>query len=145
MTMLKTHIQSLSQRQSLRYLIAGGTAFGSEYISFLLLFYVFDVSIIFSNTVSFLVGFLVSFFFNRLWTFKVDKQYKWAAHHQLTGYLLLSLFNLLASNLLVVGFHQIVPALVGKLFAAAIIACWNFFIFRATIFSIEKPSSHEKK
>ena len=142
--MVKKHIQQLRQQQLFKYLIAGGTAFGSEYVSFLLLFYVFDLPIVLSNTVSFLVGFFVSFFFNRSWTFKADRQYKWAAHHQLTGYLLLALLNLVASNVLLLIFHNFVPAVIGKFLAAACIACWNFFIFRLTIFSIAKPSDDEE-
>jgi putative flippase GtrA len=136
--MPEKYIKYVEQRQLLKYLIAGGTAFGSEYLSFLLLFYVFSVPLVIANTTSFIIGFLISFIFNRKWTFKAEKHYKWAAHHQLAAYLLLSLFNLSASNFLIYEFHNFLPASICKFLAAATIACWNFFIFRATIFKVIK-------
>lgn len=135
--MIQKYAQKIQQQQLLKYLIAGGTAFAVDYFGFILLFYALGLPIIASNTLSFLAGFFTSFFFNRGWTFKADKKYKWAAHHQLAAYLLLSLANLLASNLIVYALHLIMPAVIGKFIAAGMIACWNFIIFRAVIFKVD--------
>jgi putative flippase GtrA len=137
--MIKEHVSRITNLRVLRYLIAGGTAFGIEYVSFLCLFYLFDVSIILSNTISFLIGFFISFVFNRSWTFKAGSQYRWAAHHQLIAYFTLATFNLGASNVIVVVLHSFIPAVFCKFIAGACIAAWNFVIFKKTIFSTHKP------
>lgn len=121
-------------RQVAKYVATGGTAFACEYISFLILFSVAGLPLLAANTISFLAGFLVSFTFNRKWTFKVEAQYKLAVHHQLAAYLLLSLFNLIASNIVIYFAHKLLPAAVSKILAVGMIASWNFIIYRIAIF-----------
>jgi putative flippase GtrA len=117
-----------------RYLVVGGLAFFSEYLSFILLYRAVDISLVLANATSFCIGLLTSFLLNRLWTFST-KTYRRRAAHQFGYYVALAMFNLLATLALV----SILKAAgvnpnIGKLVAMAITSIWNFAIFQRFIF-----------
>ncbi len=124
--------------QLLKYLIAGGSAFATEYLTFFLLFKTFDAQLYVANSLSFCAGLIVSFSLNRAWAFRKDS-FRLKKQHQLASYIGLALCNLLLINV-IIGVLQAaaVPALVGKVIAMMTIVVWNFFIFRLFIFAETK-------
>jgi len=131
---LKKVIQKGLSKSVLRYLLIGGTASVTEYISFLLLLRVLNYPVIVANGLSFCLGLAVSFILNRLWTF--PGIFHKRTTHQLALYVSLALINLLLTLGLVGLFRLMgINPLVGKLIAMAITSLWNFIIFKQFIFN----------
>jgi putative flippase GtrA len=119
-----------------KYLLVGGSAFLTEYSSFYILYTLLNAQLYLANSLSFCLGLLVSFLFNRGWTFKTDKNYKLQVHHQLLAYVSLAFFNLIMTNV-VIGVLKnfgLDPKL-GKIVAMLFVVAWNFLIFRSLIFA----------
>lgn len=116
-----------------KFLIIGGSAALIEYGSFtLLIFGLGSGWLIFSQTISFLLGFVVSFIGNKLWVFSS----KYETKRQLISYALLAFINLLCSNavlwILVDVLHT--NALFAKIGTMAMVVIWNYVIFSKLIF-----------
>ena len=85
-----------------------------------------------SQTVSFLYGFILSFFLQKAWVFKSKGNIK----SELLKYGLLATINLVISNLLLwilvdqTGLND----LLSKVAVMVLIAVWNFFIFQKVVF-----------
>lgn len=128
-------LHKLLEADSSRYLIVGGSAFAVEYLSFYLFFHEAKWQIYAANSLSFCLGLIISFTFNRNWTFK-KANFKKRTHHQITLYFVLAAFNLAMINI-VVGILKIVglDPRIGKFLAMLMIVTWNFLIFRNFIFS----------
>lgn len=117
-----------------RYLIVGSLAFLTEYCTFLLLYKGLSVQVYVANSLSFCCGLFVSFFLNRLWTFKSDL-FQRRGPHQFMMYSALAGMNLLLTNVIIGMLRSFgVTPLLGKIAAMVCIACWNFFIFKLVIF-----------
>lgn len=123
----------------IRYLLVGSGAFLVEYVSFYILYNSLSAKVVAANSLSFIAGLLFSFSFNRQWAFKkYEYNYQKNLSHQFSIYLGLAIFNLLASNVIVVVLQQLsVNPLLGKIVAIAFIAAWNFVLFRKIIFKIK--------
>lgn len=117
-----------------KYMLVGGSAFLTEYLSFLIIYYLLHAQIYAANSISFILGLTVSFTFNRAWTFKAG-DYHHKRHHQLGMYSMLAVFNLILTNIIIgmlkgAGFD---PRL-AKFMVMFLIIIWNFLIFRGVIF-----------
>jgi putative flippase GtrA len=129
-------MKKLVQSKLARYLLVGGSAFVTEYCSFIVLYQLLGMQTYIANSISFCLGLTVSFLFNRGWTFKPTQSYKMHVHHQLAAYISLAIFNLITTNL-IIGVLKAVsldPRL-GKISAMLFVAAWNFLIFRILIFA----------
>lgn len=127
-------VRSKLDSRAFKYLLAGGSAFTTEYILFFLLFSVLSAQVYVANSLSFCGGLIVSFTLNRGWAFKSD-DFHHRGHHQLVMYVCLAICNLLLTNVIIgllKKFH--IDPLVGKIAAMLFIVVWNFFIFRLVIF-----------
>lgn len=119
-----------------RFLSVGLTAAASEYSLFYLLHKQLELPLLLANSLSFMVGFSVSFSLNRLWAFRTDEDYKLRMRAQLGFYAALAAINLVLSNLLIGLMHLGgLNSLVGKLVTMGIIATWNYLILKQFIFS----------
>ena len=117
-----------------RYLVAGGSAFATEYGMFLVLYQLLGVQVYVANSVSFCCGLAVSFSLNRLWAFRAAS-FKLRGHHQFLIYTSLAVFNLIMINVIVgILKSQGLNPLVGKVVAMCVIVVWNFLIFKRIIF-----------
>lgn len=89
-----------------------------------------------ASAIGFLSGFVFNFPMNRKKVFKHTDSDKFKFATQVTFYILLSIFNLLATSLMV-GLIVVlgVEIAIAKIIVTAIIAVWNFFIFKFFIFS----------
>ncbi len=136
-TDLKQRIHTLHQSHLFRYLIVGGTAFLTEYGSFYALYQAGHVQLYLANSISFCCGLIVSFIFNRAWTFN-KRVFAHKTHHQALMYAVLGLINLGMINALVgVLKHLGVDPRIGKLIGQLTIVTWNFVIYRKIIFVSE--------
>lgn len=120
----------------LRYIASGVTAFLVDYLGFLFLYYVAHYPILVSNSISFLLAFIIGFLLNRNWTFKSGDSYYFKAHHQVVMYFILASVNFFISNGLIFVLNKklLVPAAIAKLFTICVIALWNYIIFRSVLF-----------
>lgn len=117
-----------------KYLVSGGTAFIVEYITFILIFYVFQATnIAYANAASYVLGFVVSFSLNRSWVFSVHS-YKHSLKKQILLYLSIGLLNLLFSTLAVSILSKEIPGYLAKIVSVILIAAWNYVIYKKVLF-----------
>jgi putative flippase GtrA len=131
---IKKYLSKALSKQFARYLIAGGTAFATEYLIFLGIFGLTGMSIVISHSLSFLAGLFVSYTLNRQWVFASDSYAK-RISYQMLSYVSLAGFNLIMTNiiinsLVVGGVHPFI----SKILVMMMVAIWNFLIFRYFIF-----------
>ena len=104
-----------------RYLVAGGTAFIAEYLTFLSLYYLINFNLVYSNVLSFIAGLVTSFTINKLWVFNSSSIHE--TKKQLVLYISLALLNLALST---VGIRILVehglPAGIAKILFIVLIA-----------------------
>lgn len=134
-------MEQVLQHKTFRYLISGVASQIIDFTSFLLLMFLTG-HLVFSNSTSFILGIASGFVFHKLWSFKGDQRFQ--THFQIIGYILLSIFNFIATNVFVSGLVDIfhAPASVAKLATMIVIAGWSFVLFNTVIFRHKAP---EKK
>lgn len=115
-----------------RYLIAGGTCAVLEWGSFLLLFYVWGLPVLWANTISFSVVLLINFTLTKFWVFPGRQRHSTSL--QAVMYVGLALFNVAVSNVIVVNLSQLVAPGLAKLITMAAVVTWNFALMRLKIF-----------
>lgn len=119
------------------YLLVGVSAFICEYATFISIVEVLpSMNIIFPQTISYIIGLLVSFFGNRSITFKeASNTHANSFKKQAGQYLVLAAINVVLSNILL----QVLVAgdvniLIAKVVVIGAVALWNFIIFNKIIF-----------
>lgn len=122
---------NINYKQIYRFLISGGSAALVEMISFLTLTS-FNSSIFIAHSVSFTLGFLVSFTLNRSWVFNNKAN----TLKQFFMYAILAIVNLCLSNMIIlVLVHEMdLQPLVAKLAVMITIAVSNYVFFSKVIF-----------
>jgi putative flippase GtrA len=115
-----------------RYLIAGGFSAALEWGTFLLLYYVWNWSVVWANTISFSIVLLINFILTKFWVF--PGRHRHSTSLQAVMYLGLALFNVAVSNIIVANLSQLVPAGLAKLMTMAAVVSWNFVLMRLRIF-----------
>lgn len=127
-------IDNLLQAKAARYLVAGGTAFATEYGVFLLLFYIVHLqAVVIANIISFIAGLIVSFTLNKTWVFKGDHTKK--VGHQFVLYMSLAGVNLLITSVAIYWLVSLgIKAFIAKFIVIVAIAVWNFALFKTIIF-----------
>src|SRR4051812_46508882 len=89
-----------------RYLVAGGLSATLEYGSFLLAFYLWHAPVVAANTISFVVGLLISFMLANFWVF--PGRHRHNAWLQAAMYLSLALFNVTVSSVILANLVQLI-------------------------------------
>jgi len=96
---------------------------------------------LFANSLSFTVGLLNNFTWNRLWTFNDGHQTDW--RKQFAQFTLISLFGLVVNNLIVLSLEDILGNMLGqpewgylpaKVIATGVVVFWNYFANRMWTF-----------
>ena len=121
-------------RRISRFLTTGGLAAAVDYLSFLVLVFALPLASIFvPQTISFMMGFVVSFTLNRKWVFKSTGSSK----RQLVSYSVLALINLVLSNAVMWTFVDVfgLNSIIAKFLVIVMVALWNYFIFSRLIFT----------
>jgi putative flippase GtrA len=92
--------------------------------------------LIVSNTLSFFSVVLISFFLNKFWTFRNNKNEK---RIQFIKFFLVSLIGLMLSNILLYFFVKIgVFYLLAKIIVIVLVVFWNFFVNNFWTFKVGK-------
>lgn len=113
-----------------KFVTSGGTAALVEYATFSLLIFA-SLRLLLANTISFCVGLLVSYNLNRRWVFRSR-----GGHKKFGLYAAIAIFNLLVSNFIIFSVHAAgVSEFVAKIITMAIIAAYNYFLYRKFIFA----------
>lgn len=119
--------------QLVRYFIVGVSAVVSDYVTFMVLYYMFSVPLGIAVTVGLFIGLSVSFIANKLWTFEAEKG-SVATLRQLIYYMLLFGFNTLFTYYFIKLLQSEIPEAVAKPISVMIITVWNYLIYKRIIF-----------
>ena len=117
------------------YIVVGISAFLIEYISFFALISMASQLLV-AQSISFLLGLMVSFYGNRNHTFRSDDSYALTGRSQLRRYVSLAICNLILTNVLIyVLVHYIaLTPVVAKILVMGSVVAWNYLIFSRFIF-----------
>lgn len=133
-------IKKVFEKRIARYLLGGAITVAFEYGSFYLLYILLDWNLLLANSLSFCVGLVSSFVFNRLWAFN-ESSFNLKIHHQATIYASLAFINLILNNAIVGLLHLAgTNAMLSKMVAIIMIATWNYFIYKKIIFSASRQA-----
>lgn len=140
MFMIAKFIESLIAYRPVKFLISGGVAAIIEYVSFVLILVWFSSALIFTGQViSYLFGFIVSFYLQKKWVFKS----KGTLGSELPKYTLLAGVNLILGVFviwLLVNPMQS-PPLIAKVIVMIMVALWNYVIFNKLIFNVTQNNT----
>lgn len=130
----KTHQFVWPKRRAVKYIISGGT---SAVVNLFFLYFFTDILgiwYIISAILSFSFAFVVSFIFQKFWTFEDSSTNEVSV--QVAGYLLVTLINLCINTLLIYFFVEFfgIHYLIAQIIAGILIACESFFVYRKFIF-----------
>lgn len=115
----------------LRFLVSGGLAAVAEYSTFIMLSVMFLFPVVLANTLSFCLGFIISFTLNKHWVFQSDGNMK----RQMISYLILAVVNLCLGNVVIWILVEVsLPPLIAKIITMIFIASWNYGFFSRYIF-----------
>lgn len=103
----------------------------------LLLFHAVGLSAFLSSAIGFLSAFFFNFPMNRKKVFNHSSDDRFSLRIQAIMYTVLCVFNLVATSLLVelLVTYEVIEIQYAKLLTTAIIAVWNFVIFKFVVFS----------
>lgn len=126
--------------ETFRFLFVGGLSFVADFGLLWLLHEAFNLDLFISSVVAFVSSFFVNFYLQKLFTFQARKR----TARALALYTTLSIFNTLATGIIVTNLESTVIGWQGaKILSVIMISIWNFFIYKFFIFS--KPVSEEIK
>lgn len=126
-------LKKILKYNQFRYLLSGILAFIIEFLCFTLLLALSN-NLLFSNTVSFIIGVLAGLIFHKLWTFAGNHQYRtvW----QTAAVFAVALINLIITNV-IIGWlvnNLSVQPYIAKVVVIALIVAWNYLLFNYIIF-----------
>lgn len=131
---LKQNIQRIPVSFA-KYIISGVSSLAADYVTFLLLLYVFNLSLKVSVLVGLIVGLILNFVMNKAWSFKPKDGTSQRTQIQLALYLLLFTLNYIFTYCLVyMAENNGIPAYISKILSTACITSWNYFIYKRAIF-----------
>ena len=122
-------LKSINFRKLLKYGFFGATTAGIELVVFLVLSPWTHVYV--ASTVSFLVGLVASFVFNKFVVFKNSKQVKKAEVGQ---FVVLGLVNSQLSSVITWTVSLVIPNFVAKIISMGVIAVWSYVLMNFVIF-----------
>lgn len=124
----------LNNNQAIRYIISGICSFLTENCTFLLFYYLLELSPMIANISSICIALSVNFFLSKYYVFSNPKNTS-RITKQLPSYLLLVACNAAIStySITILIAHS-VPAYLAKLLITTLIICWTYFIYKRYIF-----------
>ncbi|MBU4142565.1 GtrA family protein [Patescibacteria group bacterium] len=126
--------QIKKRKEIVKFIISGGTAALTNLSLFYFFTDILGIWYLLSSVLSFVVSFFVSFYLQKFWTFGDTN--KEALYKQMVLYLLMAFFNLIintAAMYVLVDFFK-VWYMLAQFFITAIIALWNFIVYKFFIF-----------
>lgn len=139
------NFRKLTEKSFFKFLIVGGTAFVIDYGSFYTLYFILGITLYIANSISFGLGLITSFLLNRLWTFS-NRNFTKKAHHQFGFFSALALVNLFLSNVFIGLLNHIgISPRFGKIITIAVIAIWNYHLYKKLIFTEQRSAAKDLK
>ena len=134
-------VEQVSSTRVLRYLIAGGTVAVINFVILYMLTDIFYIWYLTSSLIALSIAVILSFILQKYWTFRNHSLDH--VHVQLPLHLLLSLANIVLNTVLMFFFVEQIRLwyITAQFFAAAMLACMNFFVYRQFIFAQETHRS----
>jgi putative flippase GtrA len=129
-----TKFPKFKESRIIRFIISGSIGAFTDLFLLWFLTKVAGIWYLTSAIIAFVLSFIVSFFLQKIWTFKNREMEK--IHIQAGTYLLITLCNLGMNTLLVYTFVQYLSFhyLIAQVFASIIIAFESFFAYRELVF-----------
>lgn len=133
LSLLRHPLATLINHKEFRYLVSGGVNALVEYSSFLLLMALSGM-LLFSNSLSFILGMLCGFILHKTWSFKGAHHFR--TRYQFAGYVGLAVINFFMANVIISYLVRDLdtPPAIAKLISIAIVVTWTFFITNYIIF-----------
>jgi putative flippase GtrA len=125
----------------IKYLAVGIGSFMADYCIFLTLYYVLGFSTAVAAPVGLVVGLIVNFTINKIWSFGNREIKKKDLIRQLTYYVLLVAFNSMFTYMFIEWLknsHDVEPR-ISKLLASVCTILWNYIIYKKIIFKPNVP------
>ncbi|MBP3223485.1 MAG: GtrA family protein [Actinomycetaceae bacterium] len=119
------------KKQALWYLFVGGSSAVIEYVLFLCIFHLFDVSLLIANGVAVVTATVYNYILSSQVTFRGARHPVWS----LISYLVLWVVNFFLSTymislMLLIG----IPSWIAKGGMQVCVAVWNFFLYKFVVF-----------
>jgi putative flippase GtrA len=129
----------LTDKSVLKFLTVGVVSFAIDYGLLLILHDAFAVQLNVATTLAYLIGLVVNFTLNKMWTFSAPKGARQSTKQALQ-YGILVVFNLLATNIIVSMAEAggVGPEL-SKPIATAAIMVLNYVVYQRIIFRAKPP------
>ena len=137
--MSRNKLLNIDPKAAVRYLSVGVGSLVVDYLVFLMLYYVFNTGSAIAVPSGLIVGLIVNFILNKLWSFGDKNTSESKLAKQIILYIFLVIFNSLFTYILVESFknHFDFEPKFTKLLASACTILWNYFIYQKVIF--KKP------
>ncbi|MCC6297889.1 MAG: GtrA family protein [Anaerolineales bacterium] len=141
MTVLPTLSSNKELTRFSRFLVVGATGTTLDF-TVLTLLKLAGLPTLIANSVSFTVGLVNNFTWNRLWTFRDNLRADW--RRQFVQYALISLIGLTLNDLIVVSLEHVLGValnqpewgyLPAKVIATGVVVFWNYFANRTWTFN----------
>lgn len=124
-------------RQLVLFLLVGLASLALDVMVTSILYNVFNLPAYAAGGIGFLSAFFINFPINRKHVFKHTKRDRFVLKIQIAFYVALVAFNLLMTGLLLetILAYSNLSVEIAKILVTALIACWNFILFKYVIFS----------
>lgn len=130
----RERVQVLLQRRGIRYLIVGGTVYILELI-IIIIAQKFGASPTLSVAISFIIGLIVSFFLQKLFSFRDKRMHHKILIPQVVAVGLLVIWNFCFTIGLTRLLQDVLPPTVTRTIALGITVIWNYYLYKTRIFT----------
>jgi putative flippase GtrA len=130
---MKAKIRALLQRPFGRYLVVGVSVYLFEVVVIIIAQW-WGANAVVAVAVSFWLGLIVSFFLQKLVTFRDKRMHHKILIPQLLAAGLLVLFNFGFTVLMTSWLGHLMPAFIVRTLALGITTIWNFYLYKTSIF-----------
>jgi putative flippase GtrA len=127
-------LKELLKRPGMRYLIVGGSVYVLELIVIVVAQH-YGATAVQAVALSFLIGLVVSFLLQKLFTFGDTRMHHKIVIPQVIAVVLLVLFNLGFTVLVTKLLQDIWPPVVTRTLALGVTTIWNFYLYKTRIFN----------
>ncbi len=127
-------LKELLKNPTMRYLIVGGSVYVLELV-IIVVAQRLGATPVQAVTLSFLVGLVVSFMLQKLFTFGDTRMHHKVVIPQVVAVVLLVLFNLAFTLVVTELLQHILSPVVTRTLALGITTIWNFYLYKTRIFN----------
>lgn len=129
----RDYIRALLQKSGVRYLIVGGTVYVLELV-IIIIAQAQGATPTVAVAISFVLGLIISFFLQKLFSFRDKRMHHKILIPQVIAVTLLVLWNFAFTIALVWLLQNVLPPTVTRTIALAITVIWNYYLYKTRIF-----------